>query len=390
MEPKPQSTIPVFCRIRPLSVRETANLRPIFADTVTSPQPQYYTTSVYPTSPTELLIHTPTDPNDKNKVRPTSCAFTQVFPQAASQSEVFEAVARPLLERIVSPHSGEKGCLFVLYGEIHSGKRWTAMGPKFTGNLAGIVPRILGWAAEKKICVRFSAIEMYNGTLIDLLEKDWEKLIRKELKVREERATGEICVEGLTEESITSLEEGETLHRMDTNMKRYETFFNINIPYKTYVYTIKLLLPDKQVKTVRIVKLKGIEVEHRDIRVSRRMNIDINTLERVISALVDLTSPAKKFVHVPFRDSKLTRILTRDFDGKTALAFILTMSPSYPSADVSLQSWMFATRARQLNFSAMQPRIVAPPVQQDKEAKRDEVKAAALLPETKKLDKSIA
>lgn len=227
---------------------------------------------------------------------------------------------------------------------------------------AGIIPRVLN-ALFKKLddeeienCVRCSYIELYNEELRDLLAPDdGPKLKIYDDNSRKNHLT--TMVQGMEERHIINatdglkwLQEGSVKRQVaatkcnDLSSRSHSVFtITVHAKRKTedgedYLVTGKLNLVD----------LAGSENIQRSGAENKRateaglINKSLLTLGRVINALVD------RSVHIPYRESKLTRLLQDSLGGRTKTCIIATVSPAKSNIEETLSTLEYAFRAKDI------------------------------------------
>ena len=227
---------------------------------------------------------------------------------------------------------------------------------------AGIIPRVLN-ALFKKLddeeienCVRCSFIELYNEELRDLLAPDdGPKLKIYDDNSRKNHLT--TVVQGMEERHIINatdglkwLQEGSVKRQVaatkcnDLSSRSHSVFtITVHAKRKTedgedYLVTGKLNLVD----------LAGSENIQRSGAENKRaaeaglINKSLLTLGRVINALVDRSA------HIPYRESKLTRLLQDSLGGRTKTCIIATVSPAKSNLEETLSTLEYAFRAKDI------------------------------------------
>ncbi|KAH6609207.1 kinesin family member 11 [Trichoderma cornu-damae] len=300
-------------------------------------------------------------------------SFDRVFSPAADQAMVFDDTVKPILEE--PGRANELGqmlagynCTIFAYGQTGTGKTYTMSGDMsdtlgMLSDEAGIVPRVLQQLFNKleidgsDNCVKCSFIELYNEELRDLLATDeGAKLKIYDDASRKGHAT--TLVQGMEEkhiknaaEGIKVLQEG-SLKRQVAATKcndlssRSHTIFTITAYVKksTEQGVEELVSAGK----LNLVDLAGSENIQRSGAENKRaaeaglINKSLLTLGRVINALVD-RSP-----HIPYRESKLTRLLQDSLGGRTKTCIIATISPSKSNLEETISTLEYAFRAKNI------------------------------------------
>ncbi|EDO49990.1 predicted protein [Nematostella vectensis] len=277
--------------------------------------------------------------------------FDYVFQPDASQVEVYESCIEPLVKSCLE---GYNATVFA-YGQTGSGKTYT-IGGLDTGGLMddqyGIIPRAVkqifqAFESKQKIVfeVHVSYIEIYLEELRDLLDLDTSS---KDIHIREDDKGNT----GAMEQPVQSLDEvmscldtgSAARHTGATNMNeqssRSHAIFTMYIDYMDYKYS-----------KFHFVDLAGSERVDRTGNVGDRFkeSVQINTgllaLGNVISALADAR---KKILHVPYRESKVTRLLKDSLGGNARTTMITCLSPAAADFAENLNTLKFATRARNI------------------------------------------
>ncbi|CAM9240921.1 unnamed protein product, partial [Sphacelaria rigidula] len=243
--------------------------------------------------------------------------YDRVFDPSATQQEVFHYVAKPLVKELFN---GYNGTIFA-YGQTSSGKTHTMEGPSIHDpDLAGVIPRtvreIFECVTEASDSVEFvikvSYIEIYMEKIRDLLDSYQTKV---NLPVREDKKRG-VYVAGATEEYVTSADELIAVMAAGAkNRVTAATGMNQGSSRSHSVFIISLQqrdVNDSSTKTgmLFLVDLAGSEMVKKThatgkvLEEAKTINKSLSALGQVINALTDEKKP-----HVPYRDSKLTRVL---------------------------------------------------------------------------------
>lgn len=290
--------------------------------------------------------------------------FDRVFGPESTQVEVYQGVVEPILDEVLMGYN----CTVFAYGQTGTGKTHTMEGYRSEHQYAsyledpgsGIIPRALHQLFEKlevsgnEFSVRVSFLEIYNEELFDLLCVSDEK----KLKLFDDgRAKGSVLIQGLEEIAVQSKEEvydimakgaerrrtGET--KMNKCSSRSHSIFVVTIHQKE-----NNINGEEVVKTGKLymVDLAGSENIGRSGAVKDRareagsINQSLLTLGRVINKLVEHSQ------HIPYRESKLTRILQDSLGGRTKTSIIATISPAAINFEETLSTLDYALRAKSI------------------------------------------
>ena len=355
-----QSSIQVVVRLRPMSERELkGNALPVV------------------TASTEKKEVTVIKGSGARTLRSTF-AFDDVFTSFSTQKEVFDQTLAPVIGDVLQ---GYESTVFA-YGQTGTGKTHTMEGDLSVAEERGVIPRAAFDVFRRlraddsyvEFDVRASFLEIYNEELCDLLvDCDFEdvalvKAKSKELRLVEDPGAGKkkgrgVFVMGLTEERVSGPEDVLALMaRASERRKVGETKMNKQSSRSHCVFTMsvrtKRALPDGShmecAGKLHMVDLAGSECAKSaggsgsDLDVSRereRKNINqsLLTLGRVITLLKN--GGKAKGERIPYRDSKLTRLLQESLGGRCKTCVIATVSPSAMSADETLSTLQYAQSA---------------------------------------------
>jgi len=221
----------------------------------------------------------------------------------------------------------------------------------------GIIPRsvaaLFAGVAEADECVEFtfkvSYVEIYMEKIRDLLDPN---RLKNNLTVREDKANG-IYIAGVTEEYVTSFDE--LLHCMQSgafNRATAATGMNEGSSRSHSVFTITVGQKDLNSATSKngklvLVDLAGSEMVRKtgasgqQLEEAKTINKSLSALGQVINALTD-----EKQSHIPYRDSKLTRVLQDSLGGNSKTVLIVAISPSSFNANETLSTIRFGLRAK--------------------------------------------
>ncbi|KAH8874956.1 Chromosome-associated kinesin KIF4B [Schistosoma japonicum] len=305
----------------------------------------------YPSDEHQLIIG-----NDK------VFGFDYVFRETDSQEYVYRKAALPMIESILK---GYNATLFA-YGQTGSGKTYT-MGTYVSDGVAessiGIVPRIIRDLFKKmpeydyEYTVKVSFLEIYKEDIHDLLGED----VSTSLQIREENQL--IKIPGLTESLVTSPEQVlAVLQSGSTKRSVASTAMNLKSSRSHAILTLCFLMRPKMTQLdtentedtltakLHLVDLAGSERIKKTHAEGDRLKegIDINrgllALGNVISALCE--RDAKKRSHIPYRDSRLTRLLQDSLGGNSATLMLACVSPADVNMEETLNTLRYADRAR--------------------------------------------
>lgn len=320
--------------------------------------------------------------------------YDYAFNQAASQSEVYERIALPVVTDVLR---GFNGTIFA-YGQTGTGKTYT-MGilESVTSQNAGIIPRAISQifqyvhsistTSDTMVTVTMSFLQIYRENIQDLLSSSvmqslggqndtnatYPGVYEENLCIREDPRRG-FYVEGLQEYTIRNYGEAEALLNvgleyraiaptlMNSTSSRSHTVLTLYVEQRgnnfsddmkpnsrQSVDTSTAKQPGTYLRTLRskllLVDLAGSERVRKTISKGTRLdeaksiNTSLSALGNVIAALAEPNA-----THIPYRDSKLTRILTDSLGGTASTALIATVGPSSTNYNETLSTLQFASR----------------------------------------------
>mmetsp|Transcript_10078 Transcript_10078/g.15095 ORF Transcript_10078/g.15095 Transcript_10078/m.15095 type:complete len:825 (+) Transcript_10078:64-2538(+) len=287
------------------------------------------------------------------KVPERSARFTfdYVFPTSASQPQVYEQTGKSMIDELFNGFN----CTILAYGQTGTGKTWSMMGIVGTEN-QGVIPRIVediftgiqNADVNIEFAVEVSYVEIYLENIKDLLHP-----ANDNLKIRENREKG-IWIQGVTETYVTSNQE--VLDIMETggrNRAIASTNMNAESSRSHSVFILKLTQKHKLHGSTKCSKLILVDLAGSE-KVSKtgasgQTLVEAQAINRSLSALGNviksLTTNAK---HIPYRDSKLTRLLSDSLGGNSKTCLIITGTMSYYNMEETLSTMRFGKRAKQI------------------------------------------
>ncbi|CAI5719651.1 unnamed protein product [Peronospora destructor] len=295
--------------------------------------------------------------NEVAIVKRKTYTFDRVFGQYSTQQDVFNAVVRPAVEEALTGYN----CTVFAYGQTGTGKTFTMEGDLSPeSDMAGIIPRSIHCifdaleASEEEFSVRVSFLQLYNEELKDLLDPDTDKKLR--LMEDTKRGGGIYCVNLLEVTATTAKHVYELVHTGVKNRITSETLMNENSSRSHSIFTVRIHSKEHnaagedllRIGQLNLVDLAGSECVGRSgarnarAREAGTINQSLLTLGRVITALVD------NLPHVPYRDSKLTRLLQESLGGRAKTTIIATLAPCADSLDETLSTLEYAFRAKNI------------------------------------------
>ncbi|KAL7125417.1 hypothetical protein ABFS83_14G115800 [Erythranthe nasuta] len=308
----------------------------------------------------EIAWYADGDKMVRNEYNPlTAYAFDRVFGQSTNTQEVYEVAARPVVK---SAMEGVNGTVFA-YGVTSSGKTHTMHGDQ---NSPGVIPlaikdvfSIIQDTPGREFLLRVSYLEIYNEVINDLLDPTGQNL-----RVRED-AQG-TYVEGIKEEVVLSpghalsfIAAGEEHRHVGSNnfnlfSSRSHTIFTLMIESSAHGDDYDGVIFSQ----LNLIDLAGSESSKTETTGVRRkegsyINKSLLTLGTVIGKLSE-----GKASHVPYRDSKLTRLLQSSLSGHGHVSLICTITPASSNLEETHNTLKFASRAKRVEIYASRNRII--------------------------------
>ncbi|EOY08297.1 hypothetical protein QUC31_010914 [Theobroma cacao] len=299
--------------------------------------------------------------------------FDKVFGPSAQQKDLYEQAVVPIVNEVLEGFN----CTIFAYGQTGTGKTYTMegeckrakTGPN--GELpaeAGVIPRAVKQifdtleSQNAEYSVKVTFLELYNEEITDLLAPEeiskvaLEEKQKKQLPLMED-GKGGVLVRGLEEEIVTSASEIFTLlERGSAKRRTAETLLNKQSSRSHSLFSITIHIKEATPEGEELIKcgklnlvdLAGSENISRSgardgrAREAGEINKSLLTLGRVINALVEHLG------HIPYRDSKLTRLLRDSLGGRTKTCIIATVSPAVHCLEETLSTLDYAHRAKNI------------------------------------------
>ncbi|XP_076682632.1 kinesin-like protein KIF6 [Andrena cerasifolii] len=291
-----------------------------------------------------------------NRAESWSFSFFQIFEESTRQEDVFEDVARPVVE---SALDGYNGTIFA-YGQTASGKTYTITGDQRSYDDRGIISRCLQYLfdvirkrPENVYSVEVAYLEIYNENGYDLLDRRAAVTRLEDLprvNVQEDEA-GQLHLKNLTFHCVSSADEAmEMLLLGDDNRITAETPMNPQSSRSHCVFTIVVSIKQfgaeryKRAK-VHLVDLAGSERVHKCsitgtiLTEAKHINLSLHYLEQVIVCLGQESGG-----HVPYRNSLLTSILRDSLGGNCLTTMLANLSVTTLNVNETVSTCRFAQR----------------------------------------------
>uniref|UniRef100_A0A9J8B526 Kinesin-like protein n=1 Tax=Cyprinus carpio carpio TaxID=630221 RepID=A0A9J8B526_CYPCA len=298
---------------------------------------------------------------DMTSEPPKTFTFDTVFSPDSKQLDVYNLTARPIVDSVLE---GYNGTIFA-YGQTGTGKTFTMEGVRAVPELRGIIPNsfahIFGHIAkaegDTRFLVRVSYLEIYNEEVKDLLGKD--QMQRLEVK---ERPDVGVYIKDLSGYVVNNADDMDRIMTLGhKNRSVGATNMNEHSSRSHAIFTITIECSEKGVDgdqhvrmgKLHLVDLAGSERQGKTgatgqrLKEATKINLSLSTLGNVISALVD-----GKSTHVPYRNSKLTRLLQDSLGGNSKTMMCANIGPADYNYDETISTLRYANRAKNIKNKA--------------------------------------
>nr|XP_057907127.1 kinesin-like protein KIF3B [Doryrhamphus excisus]XP_057907128.1 kinesin-like protein KIF3B [Doryrhamphus excisus] len=299
----------------------------------------------------QIIVRNPRDPS-------TSKVFTfdSVYDWKSKQIELYNESFRPLVDSVLR---GFNGTIFA-YGQTGTGKTYTMEGVRNNPERRGVIPNsfdhIFGHISRsqnQQYMVRASYLEIYQEEMRDLLSKDQSR----PLELRERPDTG-VYVKNLSSFVTRSKEEIENVMNVgNQNRSVGATNMNEHSSRSHAIFVITVECSEQKVdgeNHIRVGKLNLVDLAGSErqtktgaqgerLKEATKINLSLSALGNVISALVDGRSS-----HIPYRDSKLTRLLQDSLGGNARTVMVANIGPASYNVEETLTTLQYSNRAKNI------------------------------------------
>lgn len=303
----------------------------------------------------QCSIKRPADATNTRKV----FTFDGVFDSSCGTDTIYQGIVQPIVQGVLE---GYNGTVFA-YGQTSCGKTFTMEGVKEPETQTGIIPRCFNHILNsihsnsnhdnREYLLHVSFLEIYNEDIRDLLVKN----SRCKLEIKEHPDKG-MYVKGLSSITVDCYEDMDEILAigsanrsvgatcMNTDSSRSHSIFIIDLEMSIHHGEGKEFFRSGK---LNLVDLAGSERQGKSLatgerfREATRINLSLSALGNVISALVD-----GKIKHIPYRDSKLTRLLQDSLGGNSRTLMIACISPGANNYEETLTTLRYAKRAKNI------------------------------------------
>ena len=325
------ANVNVICRFRPMNDLEKTTGNETVADF---------------TSPTSLTFHSS---REKNVYR---FNFDRIFPPSSTQQDIYDFGVKGIIESVLDGYNGT----VLAYGQTSSGKTYTMQGEMDEERRKGIIPRMINHVFKyiyqnegTDFMIKVSMIEIYQEKIRDLFDCS-----RNNLNIREDSIKG-IYVDGASERYVGCPNDVLALLEVGSeNRAVAATNMNEHSSRSHSIFILTINQTNKQQGFSKIGKLYLVDLAGSEkisktgatghtLEEAKNINKSLTTLGRVINSLTD-----GKSTHIPYRESKLTRVLQESLGGNSKTCLIITCSPSIYNESESLSTLRFGERAKKI------------------------------------------
>ena len=325
------ANVNVICRFRPMNDLEKTSGNEQICDF---------------TSPTSLTFHSS---REKNVYK---FNFDRIFPPSSTQQDIYDFGVKGIIDSVLDGYNGT----VLAYGQTSSGKTYTMQGEMDEEIKQGIIPRMINHVFKfiyknegTDFMIKVSMIEIYQEKIRDLFDCS-----RVNLNIREDSIKG-IYVDGASEKYVGCPNDVLALLEMGSaNRAQAATNMNEHSSRSHSIFILTINQTNKiegfsKIGKLYLVDLAGSEkisktgATGHTLEEAKIINKSLTTLGRVINNLTD-----GKSTHIPYRESKLTRVLQESLGGNSKTCLIITCSPSIYNESESLSTLRFGERAKKI------------------------------------------
>ncbi len=275
---------------------------------------------------------------------------------SSKQRDLYEEVFYGLVESVLA---GFNGTIFA-YGQTGTGKTWTMEGKRDNKELKGVIPNsfdhifsYISRSTDQQYLVRAQYLEIYQEDIRDLLSKDQNQ--RLELKESPDKGVYVKDLQSIIAKNIHEIEQVMTLGNKNRSVGATNMNEHSSRSHAILIVTVECCEMGADGEShIRVGKLNMVDLagserqsktgaEGTRLKEATKINLSLSALGNVISALVD-----GKSSHIPYRDSKLTRLLQDSLGGNSKTVMVATIGPASYNIDETLTTLRYANRAKNI------------------------------------------
>lgn len=383
LPPLPSHAAPPLPGARSELVKVAVRCRPLSSKEAESADPRRGHILCDPGNANVTVVQAESSPNRASASgaleQPKQFTFDAVFGPQTTQEQLYNATARPIVDGVLEGYNGT----IVAYGQTGTGKTFSMEGVREPSELRGIIPqsfehifaRIAEGSKDARYLIRASYLEVYNEDIRDLLNpKNTAKLEIREVRSPPGNSKDDgppaVYITNLTSIVVKNIAEMEKLMSIgNKNRSIASTAMNDRSSRSHCIFTITVERseldassndptsspspsPSTASQSIRVGKLHLVDLAGSErqskthatgarLKEAQRINLSLSVLGNVISALVEGG-------HIPYRDSKLTRLLQDSLGGNSRTLMLATIGPHHTSLDESLSTLRYASRAKHI------------------------------------------
>ncbi|CAB3409186.1 unnamed protein product [Caenorhabditis bovis] len=306
----------------------------------------------------QIELENPKEPNEPSK----NFTFDAIYDENSTQTDLYEETFRDLVDSVLN---GYNATIFA-YGQTGTGKTYTMEGKSEIAEQRGVIYKCIDHIFEhiansrnQQYLVRASYLEIYQEELRDLLSRD----VGKKLEIKE-RPDGGVYVKDLlafVTNSAESIQKVMATGNAQRSVGRTNMNEHSSRSHAIFMITVECSQTGLDgenhitVGRLNLVDLAGSERQAKTgatgerFKEATKINLSLSALGNVISALVDAKSS-----HIPYRDSKLTRLLQDSLGGNSKTVMVACIGPASYNFEETLGTLRYANRAKNIKN---QPKI---------------------------------
>ncbi|KAL4655440.1 kinesin-like protein KIF3B isoform X1 [Arapaima gigas] len=296
------------------------------------------------------------NPRGTSQEHPKVFTFDSVYDWNSKQVELYDETFRPLVDSVLQ---GFNGTIFA-YGQTGTGKTYTMEGVRNDPEKRGVIPNSfehifthISRSQNQQYLVRASYLEIYQEEIRDLLSKDQTR--RLELKERPDTGVYVKDLSSFVTKSVKEIERVMNLGNQNRSVGATNMNEHSSRSHAIFVITVECseMGVDGEnhirVGKLNLVDLAGSERQTKTgtqgerLKEATKINLSLSALGNVISALVD-----GKSTHIPYRDSKLTRLLQDSLGGNARTVMVANIGPASYNVEETLTTLRYSNRAKNI------------------------------------------
>ncbi|XP_050677347.1 kinesin-like protein KIF18B isoform X2 [Leptidea sinapis] len=338
--------IKVVVRVRPTNEKEKDQNNRIVVDVVDD-----HVVVFDPKEDPPFYFHGAKQPIPKRANKDLKFVFDHVYTHDATNYDIFETTTKEMLSSLMEGYN----CSVFAYGATGAGKTYTMIGSKEHPGITYLTMEHLFYSInsfeqDREFDARVSYIEVYNENVYDLLKPS-----STPLQIREDSKYG-VTVAGLTLTNIrTARELLNVLEDGNKNRKQQPTEANPDSSRSHAVFQVYIKMKFKTRVQIRMklsmIDLAGSERASATASIGERLSESTSINKSLLSLGNCINKLAAGIVYIPYRDSKLTRLLKDSLGGKCKTVMIANVSPSSMSYEDTYNTLKFAARANKIQLS---------------------------------------